>query len=77
MIDHQAIHELGLHAALRGADCDAHSYRRQDRRAAWLGGWQQGRRMVQEQADRGAITDADRAAHAAHMQRLRCLLADL
>jgi ribosome modulation factor len=57
----------GVTAALAGLSQDQCSYRRQDRRAAWLRGWHDGRAQWQPPQ----LTDQERARGKAGIARLR------
>ena len=70
----QALYEIGLHDALRGRDRDSHNYRNPAKRAAWLRGWEDGRRHLQDQSDQAAMSEHDKRAIRRDIKRLRGLV---
>ena len=72
--DLNAITEVGQADALRGLTQDDCTYRSPARRAAWMRGWHQGAQILQDTADKVAITEGGRESHRGNLAKLRAIL---
>lgn len=70
----EIIREEASYCGVRGVEKDACPYRRPDRRAAWLQGWENGRQIKLAEEARAPLSQEEKAKNRARCQRLLAAL---
>ncbi len=68
------IEEEATRDALRGVARDTCPYRRDDKRAAWLRGWEKARQMTRDQRDKEAVDPAEADRVRTRLEGLRAII---